>query len=188
MSRKTMFLLAVFYLAAAFAFGIFRVVSSPFFAGLTVTSLGKSIGGSLLLFAAAGFLPILAWSFQRFDTRYALWPMLSWAFIGIALAYFLEVGVRVERDVQVSILARNLAQSDAKLSCLDSQRANKFNSQIGITDREISIYCGCVSEIAASTMTPDELTYIATVGTTPPPLHERAAQLGRPCGRLFGQR
>ena len=187
MSRKTTFLLAVCYLAAAFAFGVFRVVSSPFFAGLTVTSLGKSIGGSLLLFAAAGLLPILAWSFQRFDMRYALWPMLSWAFIGIALAYFLEIGVRVERDVQVSTLARNLAQSDAKLSCLDSQRANKFNSQIGITDREISVYCGCISEIAASTITPDELTYIATVGTMPPPLHERVAQLGRPCGRLFGR-
>jgi hypothetical protein len=187
MSRKTTFWLAVCYLAAAFAFGVFRVVSSPFFAGLTVTSLGKSVGGSLLLFAGAGLLPILAWSFQRFNTRYALWPMLSWAFIGIALAYFLEIGVRVERDVQVSTLARNLAQSDAKLSCLDSQRANKFNSQIGITDREISIYCGCISEIAASTITPDELTYIATVGTMPPPLHERVAQLGRPCGRLFGR-
>ena len=98
MSRKTMFLLAVFYLAAACAFGIFRVVSSPFFAGLTVTNLGKSIGGSLLLFAAAGLLPILAWSFQRFDMRFALWQMLSWPFIGIALAYFLEIGVRVELD------------------------------------------------------------------------------------------
>jgi len=126
MSRKTIFLLAGLYLAAAFAFGIFRVVSSPFFAGLTVTSLGKSIGSSLLLFGAAGLLPILAWSFQRFDLRYALWPMLTWAFIGIALAYFLEIGIRVERDVQVSTLARNLAQSDAKLSCLDTQRANKF--------------------------------------------------------------
>jgi hypothetical protein len=187
MSRKTLFLLAGFYLAASFAFGIFRVVSSPFFAGLTASSLGKSIGGSLLLFGAAGCLPILAWSFQRFDLRYALWPMLSWAFIGIALAYFLEIGIRVERDVQVSTLARNLAQSDAKLSCLDSQRAGKFNGQIGITDREISIYCGCISEIAASTMTTDELTFIATVGTLPPPLHERAAQLGRSCGRLFGR-
>ena len=187
MSRKTIFLLAGLYLAAAFAFGIFRVVSSPFFAGLTATSLGKSIGGSMLLFGGAGLLPILAWSFHRFDLRYALWPMLSWAFIGIALAYFLEIGIRVERDVQVSILARNLAQSDAKLSCLDSQHASKFNSQIGITDREISVYCGCVSELAASTITPDELTYIATVGATPQPLHERVAQLGRPCGRLFGR-
>jgi hypothetical protein len=40
-----------------------------------------------------------------------MWPMLLWAFVGIALAYFIETGVRLERDVQISMLARNLALS-----------------------------------------------------------------------------
>jgi hypothetical protein len=91
--------------------------------------------------------------------------------------------VRLERDVQISMLARNLTLSDAKLSCLDSQHASKFRSEIGITDREISVYCGCVSEATAASMTADELTYIATNGKAPQPLQDRAAQLGTPnCG------
>ena len=111
--------------------------------------------------------------------------MLSWAFIGIALALLIEVGVRLERDVQISILAKNLAVSDAKLSCLDSQHSNKFRREVGITDRELSVYCGCVSEATAASVTSDELTYIALNGKTSPPLQERAGQLGRPCSRLL---
>jgi hypothetical protein len=32
--------------------------------------------------------------------------MLAWAFIGIALAYSFEIGVRLQREVQISMLAR----------------------------------------------------------------------------------
>ena len=104
---------------------------------------------------------------------------------GIALAYFFEIGVRLECNVQISMLARNLALADAKLSCLDSQHANKFRSELGITEREVSVYCGCVSEATTASVTTDELTYIATNGKAPQPLHERAAELGRPCRNLL---
>jgi hypothetical protein len=186
MSRKTILLLVGLYLLAALAFGVFHVVTNPFFAGLNAAAVGKAVGGALLLFGGAGLLPVLGWALYRFKPPYAMWPMLSWAFIGIALAYFFEIGVRLERNVQISILARNLAQSDAKLSCLDSQHASKFKSEVGITEREVSIYCDCVSEATAASVTTEELTYIATNGRAPQPLQERAAQLGRPCRSLFG--
>jgi PAS domain S-box-containing protein len=109
------------------------------FAGLNAAAVGKAVGGALLLFGGAGLLPVLGWALYRFKPPYAIWPMLSWAFLGIALAYFFEIGVRLERNVQISILARNLAQSDAKLSCLDSQHASKFKSEVGITEREVSM-------------------------------------------------
>jgi hypothetical protein len=111
--------------------------------------------------------------------------MLSWAFVGIATALFVEVGARLERDVQVSTLARNLALSDSKLSCLDIQRASRFKAEFGITDREISVYCGCVSEATAAAVTSDELTYIVMSGKAPQPSLERAVQLGRPCDHLL---
>src|ERR1019366_5125180 len=76
----------------------------------------------------------------------------------VELLDFREIGVRLERDVQISILARNLALSDAKLSFLESQHASKFRSVVGITEREVSVYCGCVSEATAASVTADELT------------------------------
>jgi hypothetical protein len=182
MSRKTTFLLAGLYFIAALAFSVFHVVTNPFVSNLNPA---WAIGGALLLFSGAGLLPVLGWALYRFKPAYAMWPMLSWAFFGIVLAYFFELGVRLERDVQISMLARNLTLSDAKLSCLDSQHANKFRSEIGITDREISVYCGCVSEATAASVTTDELTYIAENGKAPQPLQERAGQLGQACRHLI---
>ena len=185
MSRKAILLLACLYFLAAVAFGVFHVAADPFLSGPNAAAVSKVAGGALLLFGGAGLLPLLGWALYRFNFRYAMWPMLSWALIGIALAYFFEIGVRLERNVQISMLARNLALADSKLSCLDSQHANKFRSELGITEREVSVYCGCVSEATAAAVTADELTYIATNGKAPPPLHERAGELGRPCRNLF---
>src|SRR3984893_18153114 len=68
-----------------------------------------------------------------------------------------------QHRVRVSLIWESLMShsfgplvSDAKLSCLDSQHANKFRTEIGITDREISVYCGCVSEATAASVTTDE--------------------------------
>jgi hypothetical protein len=185
MSRKTVFLLAGLYFLAAVAFGVFHVVTNPFSSGLNSTAIGKAVAGALLLYGGAGLLPVLGWALYRFRPLYATWPMLSWAFLGIVLAYFFEIGVRLERDVQISMLARNLTLSDAKLSCLDSQHASKFRSEIGITEREISVYCGCVSEATAASVTADELTYVATNGKAPQAAQERAVQLGQSCRRLI---
>jgi hypothetical protein len=188
MSRKIILLLLGFYLLAALAFSVFHVVTDPFYSGPNAAAASKALAGALLLYGGAGLLPVLGWALYRLKTAYAIWPMLSWAFIGIALAYFFETGVRLECDVQISMLARNLMRSDAKLSFLDSQHANKFKNEVGITDREILLYCGCVSEATAASATSDELTYIATSGRAPQPLQERAAQLGAPCRRLFSEK
>jgi hypothetical protein len=155
--------------------------SNPFFYRVDAPTLGKSIGGALLLFVGAGLLPVLGWAAYRFRPQYAWRTLASWAFIGIALAYFFEVGARLERDVQVTLLSKNLVLSGSKLGCLDSQHASKFRGEIGITEREISLYCGCVSEALAASTTSDELIYIATNGQVPPALQERAADMGRPC-------
>jgi hypothetical protein len=186
MSRKTILLLLGLYFLAAAAFSVFHVATNPFLPALNAAAVSKALGGAVVLLGGAGLLPLAGWGLYRFRSRYAMWPMLSWAFIGIALAYFFEIGVRLERDVQISVLARNLVQSDAKLSCLDSQHASRFKSQVGITEREVLIYCGCVSEATAASVTADELTYIAANGKAPPPLQERAAQLAPPCRSLFG--
>jgi hypothetical protein len=185
MSRKTILLLAVLYFLAAVAFSVFHVATNPFLSELNSAAIGKAVGGALLLYGGAGLLPVLGWALYRFRPLYAMWPMLLWAFLGIVLAYFFEIGVRLERDVQISMLARNLTLSDAKLSCLDSQHASKFRSEIGITDHEISVYCGCVSDATAASITTDELTYIATNGKAPQPVQERAVQLGQTCRRLI---
>jgi hypothetical protein len=99
MSRKSVgFLLGIYFLSAL-AFALFRVFSNPFFARLDALVLGEAIGGALLLFLGAGLLPLLGWALYRFSPQFA-WRMLgSWAFIGIATAYFFEVGARLERDV-----------------------------------------------------------------------------------------
>jgi hypothetical protein len=187
MSRKSIGILLGIYFISALAFALFRVFSNPFFARLDALTLGEAIGGALLLFLGAGLLPLLGWALYRFRPQYA-WRMLaSWAFIGIATAYFFEVGARLERDVQVTMLSKNLILSGSKLSCLDSEHANKFRTLVGITEREISLYCGCVSEALAATLTSDELTYIATNGQTPQAVHERAAEMGRPCRTLIGR-
>jgi hypothetical protein len=185
MSRKTILLLAVLYFLAAVAFSVFHVVTNPFLSELNSAAISKAVGGALLLYGGAGLLPVLGWAPYRFRPLYAMWPMLSWAFLGIVLAYFFEIGVRLERDVQISMLARNLTLSDAKLSCLDSQHASKFKSEIGITEHEVLIYCGCVSEATAASVTADELTYIATNGKAPQLVQERAVQLGQSCRRLI---
>jgi hypothetical protein len=185
MSRKAILLLACLYFLAAVAFGVFHVAADPFLSSPDAAVVGKAAGCALLLFGGAGLLPLSGWALYRFNLRYAMWPMLSWAFIAIALAYFYEIGVRLERNVQISTLTRNLALADAKLSCLDSQHANKFRSELGITEREVSVYCGCVSEATAASVTTDELTYIAASGKAPQPLQERAAELGRPCRNLL---
>ena len=186
MSRRTIFVLVTCYFLAAAGFSVFHAVTSPFSTGLNTAGLGNAFGSAVLLFVGAGFFPVLGWAFYRFNLRRAMWPMLSWAFIGIALAYFVEIGVRLERDVQISVLAKNLVQSDAKLSCLDSQHASKFKSEVGISEREVVVYCGCVSDATAASVTTDELTYIAANGRAPQSLQERAAQLGQSCRRLFG--
>ena len=188
MSRKTVLLLATLYFLTALAFSVFHVLTNPFLPGLNVPAAGKAAGGAVLLFGGAGLLPLLGWALYRFKSQYAIWPMLSWAFIGIALAYSFEIGVRLQREVQISMLARNLARSDAKLSCLDSQHASRFRTELGISEREISVYCGCVSEATAASATTDELTYIATNGMAPQPLQERVAQLGQPCRSLLSEK
>jgi hypothetical protein len=185
MSRKAILLLACLYFLVAVAFGVFHVAADPFLSGPNAAAVSKAAGCALLLYGGSGLLPLSGWALHRFNLRYAMWPMLSWAFIAIALAYFYEIGVRLERNVQISTLARNLALADAKLGCLDSQHADKFRSELGITEREVSVYCGCVSEATTASVTTDELTYIATNGKTPQPLHERAGELGRPCRNLF---
>jgi hypothetical protein len=187
MSRKSIGILLGIYFLSALAFALFRVFSNPFFARLDALTLGEAIGGALLLFLGAGLLPILGWALYRFEPQFA-WRMLaSWAFIGIATAYFFEVGARLERDVQVTMLSKHLILSGSKLSCLDSEHANKFRSQVGITEREISLFCGCVSEALAASITSDELTYIATNGQTPQAVQDRAAEMGRPCRTLIGR-
>ena len=185
MSRRSISVLAGLYFLAALAFGVFRVLSNPFYAGISAISAAQAIAGALLLLTLAGLPAFLVWAFYRFNLRYALWPMLAWAFLGIVFALAIEVGARLERDVQVSTLAKNLALSDAKLSCLDTQQTSKFRSEVGITDREISIYCGCISEVTAAAFTPDELTYIVTSGKPPARSPEQLTQLGRPCSHLL---
>jgi hypothetical protein len=187
MSRKSIGVLLGIYFLAALAFALFRVISNPFFAGLNGRTLGAAIGGALLLFIGAGLLPSLGWGLYRFRPQYAWRTLASWAFIGIVLAYFFEVGARLERDVQVTTLSRNLVLSGSKLSCLDSEHANKFRTQVGITEREISLYCGCISEALAASVTSDELTYVATNGQTPHAVQERATEMGRPCKTLIGR-
>jgi len=188
MSRKTVLLLATLYFLAALAFSVFHVLTNPFLSDLKAPAAGKVVAGAVLLYGGAGLLPLIGWGLYRFKLRYATWPMLSWAFIGIALAYSFEIGVRLQRDVQISMLARNLARSDAKLSCLDNQHASRFKSELGISEREISVYCGCVSEATAASATTDELTYIVTNGMAPQPLQERVAQLGQPCRSLLSEK
>jgi hypothetical protein len=140
MSQKTVLLLAGLYFLAALAFSVFNVLTNPFLSDMNAPVAGKAVGGAVLLYGGAGLLPLLGWALYRFKPLYAMWPMLSWAFIGIVLAYSFEIGVRLEREVQISMLARNLAQSDAKLTCLDSQHASKFKSELGISEREISVF------------------------------------------------
>jgi hypothetical protein len=188
MSRKTVLLLATLYFLAALAFSVFHVLTNPFLSDLKATAAGKAVAGAVLLYGGAGLLPLIGWGLYRFKPQYAMWPMLSWAFIGIALAYSFEIGVRLQREVQISMLARNLARSDAKLSCLDNQHASRFRSELGISEREISVYCGCVSEATAASATTDELTYIVTNGLAPQPLQERVAQLGQPCRSLLSEK
>lgn len=161
--------------------------SNPFFSRLDASTLGEAVGGAVLLFSGAGLLPLLRWAQHRFRSQFA-WPTLvSWAFVGIATAFFVEVGARLQRDVQVSTLSKNLVLSDSKLSCLDSEHASKFRTEIGITEREISLYCGCVSEALAASTTSDELTDIATNGKVPTAVQVRAAAMGRPCRTLMGR-
>jgi hypothetical protein len=187
MSRKSIGILLGIYFLSALAFAFFRVFSNPFFARLDALTFAEAIGGALLLFLGAGLLPLLGWALYRFSPEYT-WRMLaSWAFIGIAMAYFFEVGARLERDVQVTMLSKSLILSGSKLSCLDSEHASKFRSQVGITEREISLYCGCVSEALAASITSDELTYIATNGRAPQVIQERAAEMARPCRTLVGR-
>ena len=188
MSRRSILLLVGLYFLAALLLSIFRVASNPFFSGWSAATFGQIVGGALLLLVLAGLPALLIWVFFRLRPSHALWPMLSWAIIGIALAFFTEVGVRLERDVQVSMLAKNLALSDAKLNCIDSQHASRFRGEVGITDREISVYCGCVSEATVASATPDDLTFISVNGKAPQPLQERAAEFGRPCSRLLGKK
>ena len=187
MSRKSIGILLGIYFLSALAFTFFRVFSNPFFARLDAPALGEAIGGALLLFVGAGLLPFLGWALYRFRPLYAWRTLASWAFFGIVLAYFFEVGARLERDVQVTMLSKNLVLSGSKLSCLDSEHASKFRTEVGITEREISLYCRCVSEALAASATPDELTYIVTNGQTPQAIQERAAEMGRPCKTLIGR-
>ena len=187
MSQKSIGILLGIYFLAALAFTLFRVFSNPFFARLDGSTFGEAIGGALLLFLGAGLLPLLRWALDRFRPQYAWRTLASWAFFGIATAYFIEVGARLERDVQVTVLSKNLILSDSKLSCFDSEHASKFRSEIGITERQISLYCGCVSEALAASTTSDELIDIATLGQVPKAVQERAAEMGRPCRTLIGR-
>ena len=187
MSRRSIGILLGIYFLSALALTLFRMFSNPFFSRLDAPTLGEAIGGAVLLFLGAGLLPVLRWAQHRFRPQFA-WPTLvSWAFVGIATAFFVEVGARLERDVQVSTLSKNLVLSDSKLSCLDSEHASKFRTEIGITEREISLYCGCVSEALAASTTSDELTDVATNGQVPTAVQARAAAMGRPCRALIGR-
>ncbi len=137
----------------------------------------KSIGILLGIYflSALAFTVFRAFSnpfFARLDA-----PILGKA-IGGALLLYAGAGL---------LLSRNLMLSGSKLSCLDSQHASKFRTEIGITEREISLYCGCVSEALAASTTSDELTYIATNGQAPQAVQERAAEMGRPCRALIGR-
>jgi hypothetical protein len=187
MSQKSISALLGIYFLAALAFTLFRVFSNPFFVRLDGSTFGEATGGALLLFLGAGLLPLLRWARHRFMPQFVWQTLASWAFIGIAMAYFIEVGARLERDVQVTMLSKNLILSDSRLSCLDSEHASKFRSEIGITERQISLYCGCVSEALAASTTSDELTNIATSGQVPSAVQERAAEMGRPCRTLIGR-
>ena len=81
MSRKTILLLAGLYFLAAVAFSVFHVVTNPFLSELNFTAIAKAVGGALLLYGGAGLLPVLGWALYRFRPLYAMWPMLSWAFL-----------------------------------------------------------------------------------------------------------
>ena len=117
MSRRTILLLAGLYFVAAVAFSIFHVATNPFSSGLNTAAIGKGVG-ALLLFGGAGLLPILGWALYRFKPQYAMWPILSWAFLGIALAYFFEIGSETGARCE-NLDAReepNFVRSQAELS------------------------------------------------------------------------
>lgn len=187
MSRKSIGILLGAYFLLALAFTLFRAYSNPFFVRLDALTFGQSMAGALLLFSGAGLISLLGWALYGFRPQYAWRTLALWAFIGIATAFFIEVGARLERDVQVNVLSKNLVLSGSKLSCLDSQHASKFRAEVGITEREISLYCGCVSETLAASVTSDELTFIASNGQTPQTVHDRAAEMNRPCRKLIGR-
>jgi hypothetical protein len=76
----------------------------------------------------------------------------------------------------------------AKSSCIDSQRKSALNREVGVTDRQIYVYCNCLAEVIVKTITVEEVRYIARNGGQPDSLQRRTAQAAPKCtNSAFGR-
>ena len=185
MSKKALAGFLGLYLLVAFAFAFLIEYSDPLaFIGVDqplVRIVARTFGKGVSLFAMASIIPGIIWLVSAFRPRekragYHYAALILWTLLGIVFAYSQYVAETYDREkqIQAELGKKQLApdqrqemRKSAEAGCIKVQRQAEFNRQMGVTDRQISIYCDCYAAYLARVIEIEELRYYATNGRMP---------------------
>lgn len=194
MSRKAVALVILLYFVAALAFGTFLELKKPF-ASFNLSDpvfVGRAIGSAGAVFILSGIIPLIVWAFGRFRAQKAGGPFVLWAILGVVMATLSSVGFNFDLQQKINTELnkfeitgkdRDAFIRDAKIGCVDTQRQSILNRQIGITDRQIDVYCTCFASGLVNLVTREELRYLVVNNKQAPSLEEKAARYAPTCRR-----
>jgi hypothetical protein len=149
MSRKAVAFTLIAYFVAALAFAAFEEVRSPTLA-VPAYTLGAFVGRAIGIFVPSGIIPVVIWAFLKFRAERAAGPLVLWAVLGFAFAYFENYGERANEAREIENIA-NLTMSEKQRAdylqsgaraCAKTQGAILVSRQL-LTEQQLGPYCQC---------------------------------------------
>jgi hypothetical protein len=213
MSRKAIIVFLLVYLFIAFAGSILWELATPELADVQSEAvIGQTIGLIVGLFVLPGVLPLIYSAVRRFRAESAYETLGAWSGLGMTLLLLAAPGKIYDGTLQPAQIPSNAAavirahndeargnngfssnnhddftRFAKKRSCVDAQRKNPVNWQMGVTNGQIDAYCTCYSSGGARVVTRDDLSYPKN-GRASPSAQEKMEQLISGCVRtVFGK-
>jgi hypothetical protein len=170
MSRKAVAFTLIAYFVAALAFAAFEEVRSPTLA-VPAYTLGAFVGRAIGIFVPSGIIPVVIWAFLKFRAERAAGPLVLWAVLGFAFAYFENYGERANEAREIENIA-NLTMSEKQRAdylqsgaraCAKTQGAILVSRQL-LTEQQLGPYCQCFVDTVLVAMTREERRLLAETG------------------------
>jgi hypothetical protein len=149
-------------------------------------------GGIFFIVLAPYFLFIHPWFERRrsFVARWAAAPiyLLGW----FAVWFWVIPALQFDREQEIksefsrsefSPNQRDDFARNFKLGCVETQQQSEFNRQMGVTDRQIAVYCDCSATHAARVVEIDELKYFALNRRMPETFTRKIAAASQTCNQ-----
>ncbi|HVB58918.1 MAG TPA: hypothetical protein VNE63_21130 [Candidatus Acidoferrales bacterium] len=187
MSRKAVALILIAYFVAALAFATFEEIRSQTIA-IPAYTFGALVGRAIAVFVPAGIIPVVVWAFFKFKAENASGPLVLWAVLSVAFAYFENYGERTDQVREINNFATLTMTPEKRAeairlgvrACLKAQGEILVSRQL-LTSQNLETYCRCYMENGLAAMTPDERRQVAETGKPPVSVQPKMDQVAMNC-------